>query len=166
MRATRWKAEDTRSSARGPQSFDPRRAALAGALGAAAYLAEMAGDLALLGCPTNDLKLLGRPFSAHPRRWPAIGVAIHFANGVALAQVYAAVGHRLPGPSWLRGTLFTLVENTVFWGLVPLLDRYHPAIRAGELPRMNRPVPFAQQVLRHLAYGAVLGAVYGDRRKA
>ncbi len=146
--------------------YDPGRAALAGALGAAAYLAEMAVDLALIDCPTNDLKLLGRPFTANPRLWPVVGTAIHFANGVALAQVYAAAGrHRLPGPPWLRGTVFTLIENMLLWGLVPLFDRYHPAIRAGELPKMNHLVPFAQQVLRHLAYGAVLGAVYGDGRR-
>ena len=146
-------------------NYNPGRAARAGALGAAAYLAEMAADLALIDCPTNDLKLLGRPFTADPRFWPPLGAAIHFANGVALAQVYGAVGRRLPGPTWARGTLFALIENTVFWGLVPLLDRYHPAIRAGELPKMNRPIPFAQQVLRHVAYGAVLGAVYGEGRR-
>ncbi len=156
-----------RPSAHGPRPtpHDPGRAALAGALGAAAYLAEMAVDLALIDCPTNDLMLLGRPFSANPRVWPWLGGAIHFGNGVALAQLYGLVGGRLPGPPWLRGIVFTLIENTLLWGLVPLFDRYHPAIRSGELPKMNRPVPFAQQVLRHIAYGAVLGAVYGGGGK-
>ena len=163
--ATRREGEPTQPSALGPQSFAPGRAALAGALGAGAYLAEMAVDLALIDCPTNDLMLLGRPFSANPRVWPWLGGAIHFGNGVALAQLYGLVGGRLPGPPWLRGVVFTLIENTLLWGLVPLFDRYHPAIRAGELPKMNRPVPFAQQVLRHIAYGAVLGAVYGGGGK-
>ena len=144
------------------RDYDPGRAALAGALGAAAYLGEMAIDLRLIDCPTKDLMLLGRPFSASRRVWPLLGTAIHFFNGVALAQVYGAVGGRLPGPPWLRGTVFTQIENSLFWGLVPLLDRYHPAIRSGELPKMNRPIPFAQQVLRHIAYGAVLGAAYGE----
>lgn len=147
------------------ETYNPGRAARAGAVGAAAYLAEMAVDLALLDCPTNDLKLLGRPFSANPRVWPLVGAALHVGNGIALAQIYGAVGRRLPGPPWLRGTLFTLIENAIFWGLVPLLDRYHPAIMAGELPKMNRPIPFLQQVLRHIAYGAALGVVYGDGRK-
>lgn len=141
---------------------NPRRAALAGALGAGAYLVEMAADLALLRCPTNDLLLLGRPFSADRRTWPVVGAALHFFFGVVLAQVYAAVGRRLPGPPWLRGLLFTQLENCLFYGLVPLLDRYHPAIEAGDLPPLFRPVPFLQQLLRHLAYGVVLGAVYGD----
>lgn len=146
--------------------YDPGRAAAAGALGAAAYLAEMAADLPLLRCPTNDLLLLGGVVSRDPRVWPAVGAALHFANGVALAQLYGTVGRRLPGPPWARGVAFTLIENTLLWALVPLFDRYHPAIRAGDLPKMNRPIPFLQQVLRHIAYGAVLGAVYGEGRRA
>lgn len=145
-------------------AYDPGQAALAGALGAVAYLAEMAIDLRAIPCPTNDLMLLGRPFSANPRVWPALGTVIHLFNGVALAQVYGAVGRRLPGPPWVRGAVFALIENALFWGIVPLLDRYHPAIQSGELPMMNRPVPFIQQVLRHIAYGVVLGAVYGSGR--
>lgn len=146
--------------------YDARRATVAGAAASAAYLAAMAVDLPLLRCPTNDLLLLGGLISRDPRVWPVVGTAMHFTNGVALAQVYGAVERRLPGPPWLRGVAFTLAENTLLWSLVPLFDRYHPAIRAGELPKMNRPIPFAQQVIRHIAYGAVLGAVYawGTRR--
>ena len=146
------------------KGYDARLAAIAGAAGAGAYLAEMAIDLPLLDCPTDDLLLLGGLVTRDPRIWPILGGAMHFANGVALAQVYATVQDRLPGPPWARGILFTLIENTVFWGIVPLFDRYHPAIREGKLPKMNRPVPFLQQVLRHIAYGAVLGVVYGRGR--
>jgi hypothetical protein len=144
---------------------DAGRAALAGAAGAAAYLAEMAVDLPLLDCPTNDLLLLGGLFTRNPRVWPFLGVALHFGNGVALAQVYAAVEDRFPGPPWLRGTLFTLVENGLLWVAIPVFDRIHPAIRAGALPKMNRPIPLLQQVLRHIAYGAVLGMVYGQGKR-
>ena len=147
----------------GKSRYDGRRAALAGAAGSAAYLAEMAVDLPLLACPTDDLLLLGGLITRNPRIWPLLGGMMHFANGVALAQVYALVERRLPGPPWARGVLFTLIENTVFWAIVPVFDRYHPAITAGKLPKMNRPVPFLQQVLRHIAYGAVLGAVYGKK---
>ncbi len=146
-------------------AYDAGLAALAGAAGSGAYLAEMAIDLPLLACPTNDLLLLGGFVTRDPRIWPLLGGALHFANGIALAQVYAAVQHRLPGPAWARGILFTLIENTAFWAAVPLLDRYHPAIREGKLPRMNRPVPFLQQVLRHIAYGAALGFVYGNGKR-
>ncbi|HEY8598515.1 MAG TPA: DUF6789 family protein [Thermomicrobiales bacterium] len=147
----------------GQSDFDARRAAVAGAAGAGAYLAEMAVDLPLLDCPTDDLLLLGGLVTRDRRIWPLLGGVLHFTNGMALAQVYALVEHRLPGPPWARGVLFTLIENTLLWAIVPLFDRYHPAIREGKLPKMNRPVPFLQQVLRHIAYGAVLGAVYGRK---
>ena len=147
----------------GKGGFDARRAAVAGAVGAAAYLAEMAVDLPLFDCPTDDLLLLGGLVTRDPRIWPILGGVLHFTNGMALAQVYALVERRLPGPPWARGVVFTLIENTVLWAIVPLFDRYHPAIREGKLPKMNRPVPFLQQVLRHIAYGAVLGAVYGKK---
>ncbi len=145
--------------------YDAGRAALAGAVASGAYLAEMAVDLPLLACPTDDLLLLGGLITRDRRVWPLLGVAMHFANGIALAQVYAAVAKYLPGPAWARGVLFTLIENTLFWGIVPLFDRYHPAIREGALPKMNRPIPFLQQVLRHIAYGAVLGIVYGRGKR-
>lgn len=146
-------------------AYEARLAALAGAAGSGAYLAEMAIDLPLLDCPTDDLLLLGGLVTRDPRVWPLLGGAMHFANGIALAQLYAAVQHRLPGPPWARGILFTLIENTLLWAIVPLFDRYHPAMREGKLPLMNRPIPFLQQVLRHIAYGAVLGIVYGNGKR-
>jgi hypothetical protein len=145
--------------------YDPQAAAVAGTVAAAAYLAEMAVDLPLLDCPTNDLLLLGGIFSRDRRVWPLVGTALHFGFGATLAQGYGLVARRLPGPPWLRGVAFTMVENTLLWGLVPLFDRFHPAIRAGDLPKMNRPIPFLQQVLRHIAYGAALGIVYEWRTR-
>jgi hypothetical protein len=152
-----------------PESgFDPQAATVAGVAASAVYLAEMAVDLPLLDCPTNDLLLLGGPFSRDRRVWPLLGTALHFTFGVALAQVYSAAGRRLPGPPWLRGVTFTMIENLLLWGAIPLFDRFHPAIRRGDLPKMNRPIPFLQQVLRHIAYGATLGIVYEwySKRKA
>lgn len=146
----------------GDAGYDAGKAALAGTAGALAYLAEMAVDLPLFDCPTNDLMLLGRPFTANRRVWPLVGAALHLGNGIALAQLYGLYGRRLPGPPWLRGVLFTLLENVLLWGAVPVFDRVHPAIQTGELPKMNRPEPFVQQLLRHIAYGAALGVVYGN----
>ena len=83
----------------------------------------------------------------------------------AAIRAEEAAGRRLPGPPWLRGVLFTMIENALLWGAIPLFDRFHPSIRAGQLPKMNRPIPFLQQVLRHIAYGAALGIVYEWRTK-
>ena len=53
------------------------------------------------------------------------------------------------------------IESAMVFPVVVLLDRYHPAIWSGELAPLTRPVYFAQQVWRHLALGAVIGALLG-----
>ena len=58
-----------------------------------------------------------------------------------------------------------MAENTLLWPLVWVVDRRHPAMRAGELPKMNRPLPMAQQVVRHLAFGLTLGVLYGEGKR-
>ncbi len=143
--------------------FDARRAVLAGLAGSAAYLAEQYLDLTLLRFPGDDLKLLGMVATRRDPAWRVAGVATHFANGTALAIVYGLVARdRLPGPPAVRGLLMGQLENAVLWPIVPLIvDRYHPAVREGLLPRLNTPVYAAQAILRHVAYGLVLGWMYG-----
>ena len=143
--------------------FDAPRAVLAGLAGAAAYLAEQSLDLALLRFPGDDLKLLGMIATRRDPAWRVAGVAMHAANGAAVGLVYAALARdRLPGAPAVRGLLLAQVENAILWPVIPLIiDRYHPAIRASRLPRLATPAYAVQSVLRHAAYGAVLGAVYG-----
>lgn len=143
--------------------FDIRRAALAGLAGAAAYLAEQHLDMRLLRFEGDDVRLLGLALTRRDPAWRVAGLAVHAGNGITLALIYAALlRNRLPGAPVLRGLLLGQVENAILWPLVPLvIDRYHPAIRDSLMPRLNTPAYAAQAVLRHLAYGAVLGGVYG-----
>jgi hypothetical protein len=139
-------------------------AVAAGLLGAAAYLVAQSVDLAVFRNGSNDLKLLGMAVTRRAPFWQLLGLAAHFSFGAFLALIYAkTVGRWLPFAPWLSGVVFAQVENAVLGVLLlPLVDRLHPAIRRGVLPPYLAPVPLAQQVLRHLAYGAVLGVVYGD----
>ena len=87
-------------------------------------------------------------------------------NGVALAEIYAAVFKRLlPGPNWLKGVLFAETFITGAWSLTPLADKYHPLIQDGELPRLATPVAFLQNLVRHLVFGLALGVLYRDNRE-
>jgi xanthosine utilization system XapX-like protein len=86
-----------------------------------------------------------------------LGMVMHFGNGAALGVVYALIAHgRLPGPPIVRGLTFTTVETV---GLYPLalLEGFHPGIKEGHLRSYLSKTAFAQQVLRHIAYGIVLG---------
>ncbi len=146
--------------------FSPNRAALSGATAALAYLGAMYVDMAVTGSASDDLLLVGRPLSKDPTRARLLGFLGHTTFGMIMGLIYGAFGRRrLGGPTWARGMQMMLVENTVLWPLTIPGDRLHPGIRAGEIPPLNRPIPFAQQVFRHLVFGAVLGWLYGKGRQ-
>lgn len=144
----------TRHLARDPERL--RSGALAGFVAAIAFAVWMKLDMRITGDRVDDFQLLGGigPFSDD---WQITGASIHHANGALLGAGYTSVEPLLRGPGWLRGITFALVENTLLWPIVLLLDRIHPDIRSGELPSYNRRWPFIAETIRHIVFGAVLG---------
>ena len=138
---------------------------LAGLAGGAAFAVVMKLDIALSGERTDDFQLLAG-FGPMRDRWRVTGPIVHAINSVSLGCVYALVSERFPGPGWLRGLTFAMIENTVLWPIIIALDRVHPAIRSGELPTFNRPWPFVAENLRHAAYGLALGTIYARLRRS
>jgi hypothetical protein len=134
----------------------------AGAAASAIYAGEMYLDIALTGNPLDDVQLLEGALRGRKARSPILGMLVHLLNGSALAVVYAALKPLLPGPNWLKGTLFGLLFVLGVWPLTPLLDRIHPLIRRGDLPKFNTPIAFGQNIVRHLIFGLVLGLLYRD----
>ena len=149
------------------QDWHPGKAALAGALATVAYSAAMEGDKVLIGNRFNDVRFIEGIVAGRKRerRFWLLAWALHFFNGVALAEVYAAIFKRLlPGPSWLKGSLFAEIFIVGAWGLTPLADKYHPLIKDGEMPKLANWRAFYQNLLRHLVFGLVLGLLYGDKK--
>jgi hypothetical protein len=142
---------------------DTLRALYAGAAASAAYAAEMYLDMAITQSAFDDLQLIEGVVRGRRARIPALGMLIHIANGAALGVAYAELQRFFPGPPWLKGLLFGTGFLLVAWPGAPVVDRVHPLIQRGELPKLNRPVVFGQNVARHVVYGLVLGWVYGPR---
>jgi hypothetical protein len=146
--------------------WHPGRAAIAGLAATAAYNLVMEADMALTGNRYSDVRFIqGLLEMAFPRRkpWPLLCWSLHFLNGVFLAESYALVFKRfLPGPTWLKGTLFGELFLASAWGVAPLVDRYHPLTRRGELARLATWTSFWQNIVRHAVFGLVLGWLYGD----
>lgn len=142
---------------------DAARAALSGMLGSVAFSLEMWLDLRLVRYRFDDFTLLGRPFSSDARLWCPLGAGLHLLNGAVFGMAYARVRRFLPGPGWLRGVLYAEGLNLLLWPLMLLVDRYHPARRTGVLAPAWSLANYAVNVLRHLAYGAVLGYAYESR---
>jgi hypothetical protein len=149
------------------QDWHPGKAALAGALATVTYSLAMEGDKFLLNNRFSDVHFImgivaGRKQEKH--FW-LLAWLLHFLNGVALAEIYAAIFKRLlPGPNWLKGTLFSEIFITGAWGLTPLADKYHPLIKDGEIPQLANWKAFYQNLLRHLVFGLTLGLIYRGKK--
>jgi uncharacterized membrane protein YagU involved in acid resistance len=89
---------------------------------------------------------------------PAGGWVIHLVMGIVFALLYAGVfAKRLPGRPVGRGALYGflvfMVAQLVFM----------PAVGAGVFSRGD-PGMILGSLLGHLAYGAVVGGIYGEPR--
>jgi hypothetical protein len=144
---------------------DLRRIAATGLIAGAAYLAAQAIDLAITRNRVDDLALLGGMTPVRPESARPVGAVMHAANSIGMSAAYhLVVRDRLPGPGWLRGSLFALAENTALYPLA-LIEQEHPAIRMGRLDSYLSWTAFLQATWRHVAFGAVLGALAARGRR-
>jgi hypothetical protein len=142
------------------------RALIAGVAAGSSYLASAWLDSKLNSHPFNDLKLVGQMFTTKSPSWQVQGVAGHYGFSAALSLTYAAWFHkRLPGPDWLRGITFLQLENASLYALALAVgfDRFHAGIKSGQLPPLANMKTFKGQVVRHVAFGLVLGTIYRAR---
>jgi hypothetical protein len=130
---------------------------LAGGIAAALWAVQQPLDKRAFGSGYDDVELLGKAV-VKGDEWPAAGIALHIANGVAFGAGYAQVRRFLPGPSVAQGTSMAVAEHFALWPLVTLVDRYHP--RRGELTKLkgNRAA-FWQAFYRHALFGLAMSAI-------
>jgi hypothetical protein len=144
----------------------PGWAAVAGLLATMAYSIAMEGDMAITRNRFSDVRfiqgLMGKRATTQ-KKFLLLAWILHIFNGVALAELYAAIFKRfLPGPDWLKGAIFGELFIVSAWWLTPLADRYHPLIQNGELPKLANRTSFWQNIVRHLVFGLALGFLYRD----
>ncbi len=147
-------------------SWHPVRAAIAGLIGTVAYTAVMEGDMSLTGNRFSDIRFIQGLIEgkdAPKKRFSLLAWTIHLLNGAFLGELYAAVCKRfLPGPNWLKGSIFGEIFILSAWCLTPLADKYHPMIKSGELPKLATWPSFFQNIVRHFVFGLTLGLLYHD----
>ncbi len=151
------------------RNWRPGRAAAASLAATAAYSVAMETDKYITDNHFNDVTFIEGILNGTGKasgKVTALAWGLHFLNGVMLAEVYAALVKRfLPGPNWLKGTIFGGVFIAAVWPLTPIADRYHPMIKSGQLPPLANWTAFWQNVLRHLVFGLTLGLLYRGRTK-
>lgn len=105
----------------------------------------------------SDVELVGKAVTRGPE-WPAVGLAIHMANGAAFGAIYSLIKPFLPGPPVARATMVAMAENFATWPLVSLAERAHPARK--DLPQLwGNPRALAQATWRHALFAVVLGVI-------
>ncbi|HEX2071097.1 MAG TPA: hypothetical protein VHF90_05565 [Thermoleophilaceae bacterium] len=130
---------------------------LAGGVAAALWAAQQPLDKRAFGSGYDDVELVGKAL-AKGDDWPAAGLAVHVANGVAFGAAYAQLRRFLPGPAVAQGTGLAVAEHFALWPLVAVVDRYHP--RRAELAALkgNRAA-FWQGLYRHVLFGLVMSSL-------
>jgi hypothetical protein len=135
------------------------RGALAGAVAAALWAGADPLTRRLFRTPYSDVALLGGAV-ARGRLETPVGLALHTANGAGFGYVFALLGRRGVADGIVAG----LLENTLLWPGMALVDRFHPKRRDGSWPRLlTNPRVFVQASVGHALFGALLGAL-GPRR--
>ena len=133
------------------------RGAAAGAIGAAVWAAQEPLDKRVFGVEYSDVELLGKAVTRGDE-WPAIGLAMHLANGAAFGAAYALAKPFLPGPPVVRALTAAMTEHFSTWPLIGVAERVHPG--RGDLPRLaGNPRAFAQATWRHVLFAVVVGVL-------
>ena len=96
--------------------------AVAGGIAALVWAAVEPADKRAFDVDYSDVELLGK-FVTRDEHWPAVGLAIHAANGALFGAAYAYAKPFIPGPPVLRGTLAGLAENFATWPLTQFIGR-------------------------------------------
>jgi hypothetical protein len=127
------------------------RKALASGLAGTAAMTMLMIAAPMMGMPPMNIgKMLGSVMGGSL----TLGWAAHFMIGTVLAIAYAAIfAARLPGGPALRGAAFSVLP----WLLAQLVVM--PMMGAGVFS--GSALMAMGSLLGHLAYGAVVGAVYG-----
>jgi hypothetical protein len=149
-----------------PQPWKRKRAAYAGVLATVAYTIAMEVDMTLTGNRFNDIHFIqGMIGGTEPqkKRFLFLAWTLHLLNGALLGEIYAAIFKRfLPGPNWLKGAIFGELFILSAWWFTPFVDKHHPLIKSGELPKLATWTSFLQNIVRHFIFGVTLGLLYHD----
>jgi hypothetical protein len=141
------------------------RSGIAGGIAACAWAVAEPLDRKVLGVDYSDPALLGKAFT-RGKAWPAVGLALHAANGVVFGLVFEQTRRRVPVRPRPFALALALAENAALFPLMALTDRYHPARGEHYLAPAFSARGFVQATWRHALFGVVFGRLAAGRGSA
>lgn len=139
-------------------NVDFKKVIIAGIAGTAAMTALML-MAPMMGVPKMDMgEMLGTMNPMMPMSY-TMGWVMHFIIGIILTWIYAAfLIDRLPSDGWKRGMIYSLIPWAVMQVIIMPMLMGQPMLSGGDMMMLMGTI------LAHLAYGGVMGAVYGNAR--
>ena len=139
------------------------RLVVAGILATLAFNAVMYVDIAITGIPVDIITTMGGLVVGESEHTEIIGHVIHFGNGIGLALLFGYVvvpiSKRIKElPLVAYGVIFAIVELIIAVWFVML-----PLLGAGIAGLEIAPEVALMTLLRHIAFGVVLGLVMWRR---
>jgi hypothetical protein len=129
------------------------RGALAGAVAAGIWNAYDPLLKRAFASPYADSELLGPFITTGRYEWLA-NLVTHMGGGAAFGYLFERVG----GRGVRAGVAAAVVENTVLWPVIGLLEPIHPKRRSGEWPPLlTNGRAFTSATVGHAIFGVLLG---------
>lgn len=132
-------------------------AIVAGLVGTVAFNTVMYIDVATTGIPLDLTKVLGSLVVGQDGPTDAAGNIFHFANGIALAMLYIFVFLPISKRVTKRNMWFYGIIYAVMIAVRPIFFSLFPALGAGIAGVDISPLVAPMTIVRHIAFGAVLG---------
>jgi hypothetical protein len=132
-------------------------AIVAGVVGTVAFNTVMYIDVAATGIPLDLTRVLGSFVVGQDGPVDAAGNIFHFANGIGLALLYAYVFLPISKRVTKRTVWFCGIIYAVMVAVGPIFFGLFPALGAGIAGIDISPLVAPMTIVRHIAFGAVLG---------
>ena len=132
-------------------------AIVAGLVGTVAFNMVMYIDVATTGIPLDLTRTLGSFVVGQDGPADAAGNIFHFANGVALAMLYIFVFLPISKRVTKRNMWYYGIIYAVMIAVGPIFFGLFPALGAGIAGVGISPLVAPMTIVRHIAFGAVLG---------
>lgn len=110
----------------------------------------------MMGMPKMDMGVMLGTMNPMMELPYFVGWMMHFVIGIMLTFIYAAfLFDKLPSEGWMKGAIYSVIPFLVMqMMLAPMMGM--PFFSGGEI------MAIIGSLLSHLAYGSVMGYVYGE----
>ena len=145
------------------------RSAVGGGVAAAVWGLQEEVDKKVFNSNFSDVAFLGKLLThslgiSHQVDWWKVGMAAHIVNGAVIGSLIPLVANKLKITNFTAAFVVIGVEHISTYPLTYFTDKYHPAIKEGDVgPVFGSINAFSQATYRHLLFGLISALISSGR---